>query len=223
MKSFAALIFCGCAQLAAQSFAPPLAGIVANRQGRPQLVFGIAGNLISQALSVNERAVSLAFSGSAGLIKTASELILIDSAGRETNRFPAPGGEAVFGFDPSGRPAVVWFEKTHQLFAISPSGWILLQEPVTAVAALAVDSAGAVQIASRSPALYVPGGVLSSSNSLLTFHHADGSEETVSLPSTVTRFERMGDGWIAVVIAGERFGLRLSHPLRLFSLPEVGR
>ena len=220
MKIFAALAFC-CA-MAAQSFAPPLAGLLPDRDGRPQRIFGIAGNLLPEAPGI-ERVLGLAFTGSAGIVKSETSVVLLDASGAEISRFDAPGSRAVFGFDPSGRPALVWFSKTQELFAISASGLRPLSSPGKHVAALALESGGDVQVVNDGPALLLPTGLLTASGVNLTLRYPDGSEDTAATPATVEHLERMGDGWAAIQAGGQRYALRLSTPMRIYRIPEAAQ
>ena len=214
------VLACG-AVLQAQSFAPPLAGIVVDRDGHTERIFGIAGNLLPAASGGGDRVLSMAFSGFGGAVKTQAAVMLLDASGNAIAQFDAPPGHAVFGFDPQGRPALVWFRKTQQLFALSSAGLSALPSPAVPVAALNVDEAGTVQVASEGPALFVPGGALSASALTVTLRHTDGAVESIDIPAAVGRFERMGDGWVAVEAVGERYALRLSSPMRLFRIPET--
>src|SRR5205085_7499671 len=92
--------------------------------------------------------VSAAFSESAGLVKTESELLVLDAAGQITGRYDAPGERALFAFGPDHAPALVYYAGTLFRFdnnELKPVNWtgdavaIALASPQSAVAIVRGD------------------------------------------------------------------------------------
>ena len=77
-------------------------------------VYGIAGNFILGP-SVARGVLSQAFSGSLGLLKTASTLAAFDAQGHMLASTNAASGPALFAFSPDGAPALVYLPSNNTL------------------------------------------------------------------------------------------------------------
>lgn len=106
------LAFCGTCAIAAPGLSAPLAGIARDNHNQLRLVYGVAGNFILRT-AVESEALAWAFDGSGGLVKTASELLVLDASGTITRRHPAPAGRALVG------PASAFFPETGELWRVS--------------------------------------------------------------------------------------------------------
>ena len=119
----------------------PRIGFVQDAAHSIRPMFGLAGNFIAGEAVVTD-VVSSAFSGSFGLLKTDSAVILVDDVGRTIANLDAPSGSALFGFSRDGAPALVYF----------PSRNLLLQWTGTAFDPVAFEIADPVlSISSRDP------------------------------------------------------------------------
>lgn len=92
----------------------PRIGFVQDAAHSIRPMFGLAGNFLAGEAVVTD-VVSSAFSGSFGLLKTDSALILADDAGRTIVSLDAPSGAALFGFSRNGAPALAFFPSKNLL------------------------------------------------------------------------------------------------------------
>ena len=94
--------------------APPRVGFIQDSHGQVHPLNGLAGNfLVGGAASTG--VVSAAFSGSFGLLKSATALTVIDQKGHALAKVAAPPGPALFAFSADGDPALAYFEHTNAL------------------------------------------------------------------------------------------------------------
>jgi hypothetical protein len=100
-----------CAQPA---LTPPQIGFLQDGADSLRPVYGIAGNFILGD-SAAEGLVTAAFSGSFGLLKTDSALIVIDRLGHPIASQDAPAGSAFFAFSSDGTPALAYFPSVNLL------------------------------------------------------------------------------------------------------------
>ncbi len=106
------LILVGLSAAFAQTFVePPSIGTIRDPAGDIRPVIGTPGSFI-MGDAVIHGAVSAAFSASSGLVKTDSEVLLLDARLTVYDRYPAPPGPAVFAFTQAGAPAVATFSST---------------------------------------------------------------------------------------------------------------
>ena len=96
MKSHLILFLLSAAPALAQpAITPPAVGTVRDSSGGLHGVIGVAANFVVLDVTAISNAVSAAFSATAGLVKTDSELLLLDAAGQIANRYDAPAGQAL--------------------------------------------------------------------------------------------------------------------------------
>ncbi len=107
MKQFSLVIVLAASAAAQTSIHPPQLGFVAISGGSLRPVYGIAGNFILGP-SVAGSVLSQSFSGSLGLLKTASTLAAFDAQGHMLASTNAASGPALFAFSPDGVTALVY-------------------------------------------------------------------------------------------------------------------
>jgi hypothetical protein len=115
MKKSLVICFISLATLAAQTaIRPPQMGfaLAADQSVRP--VYGIAGSFILGP-SVAAHALSQAFSGSLGLLKTDSTVTAFDAQGRVLGSTGAASGPALFAFSPDGVTALAYIASGNTL------------------------------------------------------------------------------------------------------------
>ncbi|HEX4592948.1 MAG TPA: hypothetical protein VH157_01675 [Bryobacteraceae bacterium] len=96
----------------------PQVGFMHDAADSVRPVYGIAGNfLLGDPVATG--VLSAAFSGSYGLIKTGSAVIVIDRAGSIVGSSNAPDGPALLSFAPTGEPALAYLPDTTTLLAWS--------------------------------------------------------------------------------------------------------
>jgi hypothetical protein len=183
----------------------------------------MAGTFLPGA-SLREGVVSAAFSGSAGIVKTESEIITLDRAGQPLQSFPAPAGPALFAFDAKGQPAWSYFARTAQLLPIGGDPVDLSALPEI----LAIESAGRQvhllvlrddslrllrispfgQVlaeealpglpAARPAFLWNADTVLVTTGSDLVIRQRNSEDQQIALPAPAQDFEPLGRGWIRI-------------------------
>jgi hypothetical protein len=129
------------ANLAAQ-VAPPPAGVARDAAGRVRPVLGIAG-AFTLGERMAENAISAASSGAWTVVKTADRVLRIEGPGGEPGGFDAPGGPALFAFDPSGKPVRAWFPDTREMLNLDSGARETLDIP--GALALAVRATGELE------------------------------------------------------------------------------
>lgn len=117
LSALSSLVLCG-----QPALGPPAVGFVRDPSGAVRPVLGVRANFLL-GLPVVERALSAAFSGRAGLVKTEAEILVLDEAGQVIETGPAPPGTAEFAFDQNGRPSSMFFSVTGELFARAGLAW----------------------------------------------------------------------------------------------------
>jgi hypothetical protein len=93
---------------------PPQLGFAAISGGSVRSVYGLAGNFILGP-SVAGSVLSQAFSGSLGLLKTASTLAAFDAQGHMLATSDTASGPALFAFAPDGVTALVYVASDNML------------------------------------------------------------------------------------------------------------
>jgi hypothetical protein len=139
--------------LVAQAFLPvssPLAGCSRDETGHLRYILGLPGSFILSA-PVRSEVLSVGCSEDLILVKTADALERLDREGRTIRRWPAPAGDALFGFGQEPRSWVVYFPLTSQSYlatgdelrplALDLGAW---GEDVLAVALTGQDEAAVV-------------------------------------------------------------------------------
>jgi len=114
MKRFFTTILIAASATAQTSIHPPQLGFAAISGGSLRPVFGVAGNFILGP-SVAGSVLSQAFSGSLGLLKTASTLAAFDAKGHMLASTDAVPGPALFAFSPDGVTALVYLASSNML------------------------------------------------------------------------------------------------------------
>ena len=241
------LMFASAAAVAQQNpVSAPVVGTVRDAAGGLRAVVGIAGNFIVSEASIS-KAVSAAFSATAGLVKTDSSLLVLDASGQVVNRYDAPAGPALFAFDPSGAPALAY--SSGMLSRIEPGGLTAVNWTGDAVSIAMADQNSAwavvrreaalwkirIDLASgnvmgesllvdvRGPVMLLAGGdLLFTRDNDVVVRDAGGVERMVPEAFDVDSFEPMGKDWIAVREAGGRlFAMRVTpRTLELYPIPE---
>ena len=106
---------------ASAQLAPPLLALVKDAQQQIRRAYGVTGNFIVgdavEPKSMGE-VVNWAFSGSAGLVKTANQLLLLSADAGIVRSSPAPAGNAQFAFDAQGAAALVFLAESAELWRI---------------------------------------------------------------------------------------------------------
>ena len=108
------LVAASAAVCAQTSLAPPQAGFMQDGANSFRPVYGIAGNFLLGDPAASA-IVSAAFSGSFGLSKTDSTLLVTDRTGQLIASQDAPQGPAFFAFSADGSPALAYFPSTNLL------------------------------------------------------------------------------------------------------------
>jgi len=105
----AALSFLAVSAWAQPAITPPQVGFMQDTAGSLRPVHGLAGNfLVGEPIAAG--VLSAAFSGSFGLAKTDSTVIVTDWQGKAIATSDASAGPALFAFASDGRPALAyWF------------------------------------------------------------------------------------------------------------------
>jgi hypothetical protein len=237
------------AALAQPAITPPAMGIVRDSSGSLHTMLGVPGNFVALDDIGISNAVSAAFSGSAGLVKTDSELLVLDAAGQIANRYDAPPDRALLAFDRRGAPALVYYSGTLLRFdnnELKPVNWtgdaisIGMVGPQSAVVVLRrgdqlwsvritlatgdVESETAI-VDAASPLFLLPdAGLLFTRDNNIVVRDSNGVERLAPAGFEVDFFEAMGRDWIAVreTAGGRLFALRIApQSLDLYQLPEV--
>jgi hypothetical protein len=118
---------------------PPQAGFIQDGANSFRPVFGIAGNFLPgdpMASSV----VSAAYSGSYGLVKTSSAILVIDRDGSIAAANDAPDGPALFAFTRTGEPSLAYLTTVNMLLAWNGESFEAVPFDPTTLAASAVLS-----------------------------------------------------------------------------------
>src|SRR5579863_2163733 len=129
--------------------APPQVGFIQDGHGQIHIVSGLAGNfLVGEAVSSG--IISAAYSGSFGLLKSDSALIVVDQQGHGVASVVAPNGPALFGFAADRSPALAYFEHSKTLLVwdghtFRPAGPMLTESPLAIASVSATRAAMIVQ------------------------------------------------------------------------------
>jgi hypothetical protein len=97
-----------------RALAPPEIGFIQDGHGQIHIVNGLPGNFLVGA-AVSSGIISLGYSGSFGLLKADSALIVVDQQGRGVASVVAPVGSALFAFAANGSPALAYLEQSKTL------------------------------------------------------------------------------------------------------------
>jgi len=119
------------------AIAPPLLGFLEDSASALRPAYGVSGNFILGP-PVASKIVSVAFSGSIGMLKTDSSLAAFDSTGKLLASLDTAYGPALFAFSPAGTTALVFIASTNQLVEWRGSTFAPLEFHDQEVAASAV-------------------------------------------------------------------------------------
>lgn len=115
MRTVTALFLLSAGAWAQSSLAPPQLGFVEDGAYALRPAYGLAGNFVLGP-SLAGNVVTQAFSGSFGLLKTASSLAAFDSQGKRQASMDAAPGPALFAFSPDGVTGLAYIASNHALF-----------------------------------------------------------------------------------------------------------
>jgi hypothetical protein len=211
---------------AQHALTPPQVGFIQDALGQIYIVKGLAGNFLV-SVAVSSGIVSAAYSGSFGLLKADSTLIVVDQQGHGVASVRAPAGPALFAFAADGSPALAYFEQSKTLdvwdgHTFQTSGPMEAQAPL-AIASVSPTRAAFIvlredglweygvelatgAIVSRTalpgvtvPLLMVAGSVVYRDAKGVVVRSKDGSERHIAadLPLNLA-FGQMGNGWVQV-------------------------
>jgi len=211
---------------AQRSLAPPQVGFIQDDHGQIHIVNGLAGNFVV-GVAVSSGIISAAYSGSFGLLKSDSALIVVNQHGGGVASVVAPNGPALFGFAADGTPALAYFEQSKTLL-VWDGHTFRPSSPIVDLAPLAIASVSATRAAmivrredglweygvelatgatvSRTalpgvtlPVLMLAGGVVYRDPKGVVVRSQDGSEKLIAahLPENLA-FSQMGNGWMQV-------------------------
>jgi hypothetical protein len=137
----------------------PQAGFMQDAANSFRPVFGIAGNFLPGD-TVMAGVISAAYSGSYGLVKTASAVLAISKDGSLAATQDAPDGPALFAFRRTGEPALAYLTSANALLAWKGGVFEAVPFDPTTLAANAVisiamtDSRRAAMIVQRDDGLW---------------------------------------------------------------------
>ena len=212
---------------AQRSLAPPQVGFIQDDHGQIHIVSGLAGNFLV-GVAVSSGIISAAYSGSFGLLKSDSALIVVDRHGHGVASVVAPNGPALFGFASDGSPALAYFEQSKTLLVwdghtFRPAGPMVAEAPLAIASVSATRAAmvvqrdtglwelgvelanGAIMSQKALPGITAPvlmlasGGVVYRDAKGVVVRSQDGSEKLIAANLPETlAFGQMGNGWIQV-------------------------
>ncbi len=238
------------ASAAAQSgIRPPQLGFAGNADGTLRPVYGVAGNFVLGP-SVQGKVISEAFSGSLGLLKTASTLAAFGKQGQVLGTMNAAAGPALFAFSPDGLTGLAYVPSSNKLVEWkagqlvtmpfhSELGTVLaIALPNAFEASLIVqreDGIWEVKSASQRALVDVTAPLLALASGELVFSDAkgivlrkpDGSEVhiTAQVPAKFS-LQQMDGAWVQLsdLDTARRFAIRVVTGREgFYQLPEVGQ
>jgi hypothetical protein len=136
-----ALAFMAGVAMAQSGLTPPQVGFMQDAANSFRPVYGIAGNFLPGGV-VTGNVVSSAYSGSYGLVKTNSALLVTDRTGSIVASSPQPDGPALFAFTQTGEPALAFLPAANTLLAWDGAAFNPAPFDPTTLAASAVLSIG---------------------------------------------------------------------------------
>lgn len=244
------LIASSIAGLAQLSVEAPRIALLRDSSGRLRPLWGVAGNMVAGE-PLLDGVVSAECSGGWCLVKREQELLLLDQAGQQRLRWQAPPGRALYAFDASGDPALVYFQGTRQLCRIAGDslvpvaafgeellsiGWAeqgraqAVVEAGECLALIAIDLDSGITEhwqalpAARTALLLPQGGLVMAVASDLVLCR-EGAEKRLPLPSPPAELWRLSEDWIALRLEGDSSlrAVRLGNlEDGLVYLPEAG-
>jgi hypothetical protein len=125
MKAVPILFLLATAVCAQPALAPPQVGFLQDGANSFRPVFGIAGNFVLGSPAFGG-VVSAAYSGSFGLVKTDTAVIVTDNQGQVLATTDTPAGPAAFAFQKDGSPAFAYLASARLLFEWVGAGFQML-------------------------------------------------------------------------------------------------
>lgn len=245
---FLAVFLSSALAMAQPAISPPGVGAILNSSGSLHGVIGLSGNFVFLDTGISNIR-SAAFSGSAGLLKTDMEILVLDAANQVASRYSAPGEHALFAFDVHGQAAFAYYAGKLLKFDGTEPISVTWTGDVVSIATAGPDSATAIlrrddglwslqfwsatgDVQGESliagvagPVLLLSsGGLLFTRESDIVLRDASGVERTVAAGFEIDSFDQMGKDWIAVreTGPGRIFALRITpSTLDVYQLPEV--
>jgi hypothetical protein len=107
------LALCGSSAAAQPKFSAPLVGVALDSRQQCRVVHGMAGNFVLSG-AIGGAALDCAFDASGGMVRTQSELLVLDATGAVVRSLPAPSGNALLS------PQDAFFPATGELWQIGP-------------------------------------------------------------------------------------------------------
>ncbi len=248
MKTILIWLLAGGAACAQPAISPPVVGGFGDSSGCLHRVVGIPGNFVLGDAGVSN-VLSADFSSLAGLVKTDTEILIFDASFGIASRLQAASGPALFAFDQSGAPALVFF--SGKLFQFAGSNLVAVdwRGDAVAIASSGPQSASVIlrldrrlvrqeislptgDVESETSLAGIDGPLLLFSGGNLVFtrdgaivvRDSNGVERSVSTGIGVASFETMGGEWVAVheAFSSRVFALRIGpQNLEWYQLPEV--
>jgi hypothetical protein len=143
MKASLATLWLAAAVASAQTgLTPPQAGFMQDAANSFRPVYGIAGNFLPGD-PVAGAVISAAYSGSYGLFKSSSAIVVTDRAGAIVASASEPDGLALFAFTRTGDPALAYLAAANMLLAWDGAAFNPVSFDPTTLAASAVLSIAA--------------------------------------------------------------------------------
>ena len=215
------LVFFALVRVSGQPLKSPLFGWIRDA-GQWRAIHGIAGNFLTEA-PLRDGVVAGGFSGTAGAIKTDSEIITFDGEGQTTGRWAAPAGPGLFAFDRAGHPAWCYLSGPKQLVDLRKSDAGARDLSATPGTVLAVGMAGDTLrflivrdgalwlgqdssgdqllpgLPASGPALLLNDGtVVVADGEALIIRSEDSGDQRLTLPAPAQELEQLGEQWIRV-------------------------
>ena len=227
MKAFLIALSIAPVALWAQ-LATPQIGFIQDSGNALRPVYGIAGNFVlGDSAAAGVQAAS--FSGSFGMLKTRSTLIVIDRQGQVVASQDAPAGPALFAFSRTGAPALAYLPDANVLLQWLDGVFqqVPLDSPTNVLSIASIDAGQAAFILQRDDGLWdvrilLSTGEMISQTLLLGITapalmlatgeviYGDANGIVVRKPNGVEKhidtqlaptfaFQQIGEGWIQVL------------------------
>jgi len=237
MKALFGFVFSCAAAMAQPGISAPPVGAFLDSAGVVHSVSGLPGNLLCSPAGL-PAGVSFAFFGSAGLLKTDTQVIAFDANFNVTAQFDAPPGPALFASPslvyypasgdlvrldskqtvalPQHLLAISLLDNSARLSAVMRRGHTLLRVSIDATTGT-IESEAPVDV--TGPMLIMPAGTLV----FLRNGRLNAGDRSVPVDFTVANFELAGASAAAIATNdGRHFVLHLSGgSIELSQIPEV--
>ncbi len=201
-------VLCSMAAAAAETIGVPGIGFVRDEEGAVRVVLGVRGAYMLGAKWA-AGAVSAAYSGEWGAVKTAGKLLVFDRAGKVVIREDVPPGAALFGFRGDGALARVHYAASDTSEAVVALG------ETTSVVRRADGGYwwdGVRLEGAREPMLMLPGErLIYRVEGGLAIRSRDGAEIALAFEGVPHRIELMGRDWVHVVAGRSSFAVKIGE------------